>query len=124
MSPLLVADKFYGIKCLRFGRFPSREAGDDPVAGSHHSPANPDSENVEVLRLPSSGSLRMTASRRYQHGCSSEWDRGFKFYRQGCGDQRDLVKRYFPRKRRIRRKTLAYIAGVTLPVAVFCWLGW
>jgi hypothetical protein len=30
---------------------------------------------------------------------------------------------YFSRKRLIRRRTLAYIAGVTLPVAVFCWLG-
>jgi len=103
---------------------PSREAGGDPVAGSHHSPANPDSEKVEVLRLPSSGSLKMTASRRYRHECSNEWDRSFKLYRQGCGDERDLVGGYFSRKRRIRRRTLAYIAGVTLPVAVFCWLGW
>jgi len=28
------------------------------------------------------------------------------------------------RKRRMRVKTLAYIAGVTTPVDVFCWLGW
>jgi hypothetical protein len=32
--------------------------------------------------------------------------------------------RYFSRKRRICRRTCAYIAGVTRPVCVFCWLGW
>jgi hypothetical protein len=30
---------------------------------------------------------------------------------------------YFSRKRRIRRRTEEYIAGVTRPVCVFCWLG-
>ena len=30
---------------------------------------------------------------------------------------------YISRKRRIRRRTFEYMAGVTRPVCVFCWLG-
>jgi hypothetical protein len=36
----------------------------------------------------------------------------------GCQGAQD--KSYFSRKRLIRRKTAAYIAGVTRPVCVFC----
>jgi hypothetical protein len=36
----------------------------------------------------------------------------------------DTELSYSSRKRRIRRRTVAYIAGVTRPVCVFCWLGW
>jgi hypothetical protein len=32
-------------------------------------------------------------------------------------------RRYFSRNRLTRRSTAAYIAGVTRPVCVFCWLG-
>ena len=32
-------------------------------------------------------------------------------------------RNYFSRKRRIRCRTEEYIAGVTRPVCVFCWLG-
>ena len=38
---------------------------------------------------------------------------------------RTAVERgYFRRKCRIRRSTERYMAGVTRPVWVFCWLGW
>ena len=71
------------------------------------------------------GASDMTESRWYRHEFGDELDDSVKWYRHGWKDERDFCRGvYFSRKRRIRRRTLAYIAGVTLPVAVFCWLGW
>jgi len=39
-------------------------------------------------------------------------------------EELQLISSYFSRKQRIRRKTEEYMARVTRPVCVFCWLGW
>ena len=64
-----------------------------------------------------SAMLRIVSSRR-------GWQKRFAGHLRKVPASEEAGYRWLPSARRMRRRTLANIAGVRRPVCVFCWLGW